>query len=254
MGLAAGVPVLYRGIAAGHVTHIGFDPHNPNVIVIRVVIRKDTPLVPGTRARLATSLFSSTAMISLTPPAHAIEGSYHLPHPYPHTLRMAPSRMSTLLTSGAASARSLAVVTRRLERLLSPANLEGIRKALRGLNQSLGLVRRIEGHLDQTARALPRTQHALNQLLGSTRTLVQKSAGVPPAIRRTLGDTRALERILATDTLPQLNRTLRTLSEAASNLSALSHTLARNPQAWLLGRPGAPPGPHPHERARIPRA
>ena len=253
-GLVVGAPILYRGIGAGHVTHIGFDPVNQNVIRIRAVIRKDTPLVPGTQAHLVTSLFSSSATIALTPPVATLRGPYHRPHPYPHALWMAPSPMSTLITDGATSARNLVVVTRRLETLLSPENLRNIQGSLRGLDQSLGLVQKLARHLDETARTLPRTERTLNALLVSARTLVQKTGEIPPAIRHTLGDTRALERSLATDTLPELDRTLRQLGEAASNLSALSHLLNRNPQAWLLGRPGTPPGPRSPRHTRPPRA
>ncbi|MHB1544010.1 MAG: MlaD family protein [Gammaproteobacteria bacterium] len=251
-GLAKGAPVLYRGIAAGHVTHIGFDPQNPNLIEISAVIRKNTPLVPGTHAHLEMSLFSTSATISLTPPTPALQGAYHPPHPYPHMLWMTPMPMSTLLTNGAASARHLRVVTKRLATLLSHANELDIQASLHSLHQSLALIVRIERHLDQTAHDLPETQQTLNHLMGSTQTLVQKADRIPFAIRHSLADTRALARTLAIETLPQLDRTLRALRKAASNLSALAHTLARNPQAWLLGHRSTPPGPHPDARPARP--
>lgn len=246
MGLARGAPVLYRGIQAGHVTHIGFDPQDPNVILIQALIHRDTPLVPGTRAHLATSLFSSSATISLSPPAQAVHGPYHPPHPYPHTLRMSPSHLSMLVTDGATSARHLAVVTQRLETLLSPKNLATIRQTLKRLDQSLSTTQRIAYHLDQAARALPGTQRALTHLLDSTQLLVQKTGTVPAAFRHTLSATRALERALATETLPELNRSLRSLGKASANLASLSHTLDRYPQAWLLGRPRSTRRAHHH--------
>ncbi len=244
-GLVTGAPVLYRGIAAGHVTHIGFDPKNLNLIEIGVAIRKDTPLVPGTRAELALGLLSSSAMIALTPPVQALHGPYQLPHPYPRTLWMTPAPESTLLASGAISAQNLVVVTRRLEKLLSPANERAIQESLANLNRSLALVVRIEHHLGETARSLPGTERALNHLMDSAQTLVRNSQAIPKAVRRTLGETGALERTLAIGTLPKLNRTLDELSGMASHLSALSRTLEQNPQAWHLGHRSEPRGPHP---------
>jgi phospholipid/cholesterol/gamma-HCH transport system substrate-binding protein len=248
MGLARGSRIFYRGLPVGRVTHLGFNPRDPNEILIRGRIAKNTPLVPGTSARLATSLFSSAAAISLIPPARALVEPYRTPHPFPRILTLKPPSLSTLLNQGARSARNLAAVTHALRRLLSPKEVGRIHQALGDLDRNLVVLGRIEGHVNAAARELPETARKLNTLLASTQKLLVDSQAVPASLRHSLMETRSLFRILALRTLPRLDQSLDSLKGLSQNLSRLSASLNRNPQLWLLGHAREPTGhrTHPH--------
>ncbi len=235
MGLAPGSRIFYRGLPVGRVDHLGFDPHDPNQIRIQARIGKNTPLVPGTVARLTTGLFSSSAAISLIPPVRTLVGPYHPPHPYPRILTLEPPPLSTLMDQGARGARNLAAATHELKRLLSPREVIRMQKTLGDLDRSLVTLTRIEGHIDAAARRLPATTRKLNALLGSTQKLVGNSEGVPLALRHSLEATQSLFRILALRTLPRLDQSLESLRGLSTNLSRLSTSLDRDPQLWLLG-------------------
>jgi phospholipid/cholesterol/gamma-HCH transport system substrate-binding protein len=251
MGLTRGSRIFYRGLPVGRVTHLGFNPKNPNEILIHARIGENTPLVPGTTARLATSLFSSSAALSLIPPARALAGPYHPPHPFPRLLTLKPPPLSTLVDQGARGARNLAAASQALRRLLSPNEVSRIRKTLGDLDRNLVILTRIEGHVDAAARELPKTTRKLNALLGSTQKLLADSQRVPLCLRHSLAETRSLFRILAFRTLPRLDQSLDSLKGLSMNLSRLSVSLNRNPQLWLLGHAREPAGhtrdhTHPH--------
>ncbi len=244
MGLARGSRVFYRGLPIGRVTHLGFNPKDPNEILIHARIEKSTPLVPGTSARLASSLFSSAAAISLIPPARALVGPYHAPHPFPRILTLKPPPLSTLLDQGARSARNLTAVSLALKRLLSPKEVGRIHQTLGNLDRNLVILNRIEGHVNAAARELPETTRKLNALLGSTQELLADSQRVPLSLRHSLAETRSLFRILAFRTLPRLDQSLDSLKGLSLSLSRLSTSLNRNPQLWLLGHARESTGHH----------
>ncbi|GAC1523108.1 MAG: MlaD family protein [Collimonas sp.] len=258
-GLNPQADVRYRGLDAGKVEEIAFDPKSPGQILIKIKINPDTPMTQSTYATLGYQGVTGIAYIQLDD-----DGSkpLKLPSSKQHLARieLRPSLFDNLQTKGAVILSRANEMVDKLNGLLDAENQKTMLKAFSDVSQTAVEYRGIPQQLQPTLRQLPVLTGQLNQALASitalsnNMTVLSKNLNAlttslqgPDGAVANLGS--AVQNIgsvangVEYDTLPRFN-TLTT--EARSSMRTLNQTLDhfnQQPQSILFGSKTLPPGP-----------
>lgn len=256
-GLNEQAAVRFRGLRAGRVTDIDFDPDDARRILIRLRLSADVPLTRATRARLGTQGLTGFVFVQLDD-----DGSDRRP-----LTAQGDALPRIALDGGAASPTESALeavgrvklVADRLAAILDTPNqariaatLANIEASSRHLEQTLARAPALLDRVDRVASRLDGP--ALDATLGN---LQKGSAEIAPALAEIrsaaarvnalaqrwegLGDT--VQTRVVGDGGAQVGETLEELRRLSGQLSHLAGALERNPQALLFGRPAPQPGP-----------
>lgn len=248
-GLNPESEVIFRGVKAGKVTSIGFDPKDPRDIFVRIEVDTGLPITRGTYATLRVQPLTGLAQVELSDTGADPEPLFTDPR-QPAQIPIQPSLFDRLTGAGDDILTQVTLLTQRLNTLLGDDNqmriahsLEMLDQAVTGLvtlEQRLGkeldrvpvLDQRLKGALDEhatAAQAVRITADRIGQLSAHAEALVAE------------GKTAAQS--LATRQLPEMQALLEDLRQTAASFRSLSSSLQRDPQALLLGAPSPPPGP-----------
>lgn len=241
-GLVPHSTVFYRGIAAGRVTSLGFDPDDPRRILIHIDVNKSTPVTRGTYAVLSLQGLTGASRLDLETSGTSRE---LLPtsERTPAHIPLRPSLLGKLSGAAPKLMQQLQQLTTSLNKLLDQDNRAHAARLLAQADAaSAGLVK-LESDLDVEVRHLPAltgqmqtTLNHLDDLTASLNRLAQQTS----ELART---GRNAGRTLNAETLPQLNTALQQISKASAEVRRLSESLRKNPQQLLSGRERPAPGP-----------
>jgi len=258
-GLNPQADVRYRGLDAGKVDTISFDPKAPGQILIRIKINPDTPMTQSTFATLGYQGVTGIAYIQLdddgSKPLKLDSSKQHLAR-----IELRPSLFDNLQTKGAAILARASEMVDKLNGLLDPENQKTMLKAFSDVSQTADKYRPIPEQLQPTLRQLPALTSELNQALTSVTTLsnnmsvlsknlntltasLQGPDGAVANLAGAVQNIGAAANGVEYDALPRFN-TLAT--EARSSMRTLNQTLdqfKQQPQSILFGGTGLPPGP-----------
>jgi phospholipid/cholesterol/gamma-HCH transport system substrate-binding protein len=255
-GLTAESTVIYRGVEAGKVAAIAFDPDDPRTILVRIEISKEMPITQGTYARLRVQGLTGLAQIELNDTG---ENPAPLPTDKEHPARipLRPSlvdKLSDVGTNILVHAEELMV---RLGDMLNEHNRERIRRILaeteKASGQLAGLGERMESAYAAvqgagedirgvSAKAV-QTLSRIDEVAAELRTITgQIQSFTQNADALTTTGKRAADAVTKT-TLPRLNTLLDELQSTTAQVKKLTGLLARNPQALLHGAQPSAPGP-----------
>ncbi|GAC1321396.1 MAG: MlaD family protein [Collimonas sp.] len=258
-GLNPQADVRYRGLDAGKVEEIAFDPKSPGQILIKIKINPDTPMTQSTYATLGYQGVTGIAYIQLdddgSKPLKLQSSKQHLAR-----IELRPSLFDNLQTKGAVILSRANEMVDKLNGLLDAENQKTMLKAFSDVSQTAVEYRGIPQQLQPTLRQLPVLTGQLNQALASitalsnNMTVLSKNLNAlttslqgPDGAVANLGS--AVQNIgsvangVEYDTLPRFN-TLTT--EARSSMRTLNQTLDhfnQQPQSILFGSKTLPPGP-----------
>lgn len=248
-GLNPESTVFYRGVDAGKVTQIRFDPENPRIILIRIEIDKSIPITQGTYATLRMQGITGLAQLALKDTGENFEP---LPtdEAHPAHIPMRPSQLDRLAASGEDIVLQVEELISRLNGLLSDENRGRVNRILRAAETATENLIGLEQRMDQALAGLPalnakaqRTLAHMDALIADLRDLsgqleiFAQEAEALAASGKTAGDT------LVQATLPRLNALLHDLHRTSGRISEFFTALERNPQALLFGPRPPPPGP-----------
>ncbi|ANQ84881.1 hypothetical protein dqs_1843 [Azoarcus olearius] len=250
--------VRYRGMLAGNVAHIGLDPQNPRLILVRIRIREGLPVTRGTRAMLATQGLTGLAFVQLdergTDPTPLVgeDGS-------PPRIRLEPGVMEQITDRALAAAERFKTVADRVALVVDDENIARIKRSLANLEAASAGLDRTLAHAPATLEAVRNTFSPQNvaRLSAALANLERTTAEAAPTVAeartllRRLGDvSERLEQTAATaggdltgSTLPEVNLLLRELAHTSRRLSGLIDEVERAPQVLLTGRGEREPGP-----------
>lgn len=258
-GLNPQADVRYRGLDAGKVEEITFDPKSPGQILIKININPDTPMTQSTYATLGYQGVTGIAYIQLdddgSKPLKLDSSKQHLAR-----IELRPSLFDNLQTKGAVILSRANEMVDKLNGLLDAENQKTMLKAFSDVSQTAVEYRGIPQQLQPTLRQLPVLTSQLNQALASVTALsnnmtvlsknlntltasLQGPDGTVANLGSAVQNIGSVANGVEYDTLPRFN-TLTT--EARSSMRALNQTLDhlnQQPQSILFGSKALPPGP-----------
>jgi len=255
-GLNTESTVIYRGVDAGKVAAIGFDPHDPRTILVRIEVNKGMPITQGTYAKLRVQGLTGLAQVELNDtgenPAPLITSKQH-----PARIPLHPSLVDKLTDVGANILLHADELMARLGEMLNENNRERIGRILADMATAAGHLAGLEERMDKAYAAVQeasenvqgasakavKTLSRIDEVALDVRKLTQqiqdftKNAGALTMTGKNAADT------VTTTTLPRLNALLEDLQSTTVQVKKLTGLLARNPQALLYGPRPPAPGP-----------
>ena len=158
--------VRYRGLDAGKVDTITFDPKFPGQILIKIKINPDTPVTQSTFATLGYQGVTGIAYIQLdddgSKPVKLASSKQQLAR-----IELRPSLFDNLQSKGAIILSRADEMINKLNDLLDPANQKTMVKAFSDVSETANAYRDIPQKLEPTIRQLPALTGELNQALTS---------------------------------------------------------------------------------------
>ncbi len=262
-GLIPESTVLYRGVQAGKVASISFDPQDPRTILVKIEVNKGLPITHGTYAKLRIQGLTGLAQIEL---ADSGENPQPLATSRENPARMVlqPSLVDKLSDAGGNILLRTEELTRRLDDLLDQENRSRLRSILANLETASGGLAGLEQRMD---KAFARVHEAAEKVKGAGEEVQEAGAKaqrtfarfdpVAEDMARLSGHIRTLAEnanalVLsakstadATEktTLPRLDAVLEELRLTTAQVRRLSDLLEKDPQALLYGKRPPQPGP-----------
>lgn len=255
-GLNPQAAVRYRGLEVGKVQSIDFDPEVPGQLLIRMRVQADTPITKSTYATLGYQGVTGIAYVELND-----DGSK--PVRIPSTegkvarIEMRPSLFDNLQSKGLAILEQTEELSKRLNKLLEPANQKKVLTTFDNVSRAAGELEAIPRMLQPTLSKLPALTDQMNRSLASLNTLatdasalsnnlntltttLQRPDGTIAKLTTTIDQVGAVANRLEIEALPLA-------ADARSTLRALNRTIEsvrEQPQSLLFGVSGTlNPGP-----------
>ncbi len=248
-GLVEESTVLYRGVNAGKVASISFDPMDAKTILVRINVKKGLPITHGTYARLRIQGLTGLAQIELGDSGDDPE-PLRTSERHPARIAMHPSLVDKLSDTGGNILLRAEELIARFNALLDEPGRQRIQRILANLETATGKLAHLEEHMDNAFAVVPQLSASAQQTLKHTDELVlqvTRLARHGQSVFDDVGDLvsagkSAGDRINQS-TLPHLNELLEELRLTAAELKKLSGRIDRDPQILLYGPMPAEPGP-----------
>lgn len=258
-GLNPQADVRYRGLDAGKVSSISFDPKVPGQILIQVQINPDTPMTHSTFGTLSYQGVTGIAYIQLdddgSNPTRLASAKNKLAR-----IELRPSLFDNIQSKGATILLRAEETVDKLNALLAPQNQKAMVAAFTDVSKTAKQFESVPRQLQPTLNKLPvmtsELQHTiisvnllaknLSTLSNNLNTLTENLQGPHGAITQFSGAAQNISAItngIQYDTLPRINAMT---TDARSSMRSLNNTLDnfnRQPQSILFGNQGLPPGP-----------
>ena len=248
-GLNPEANVIFRGVPAGKVTAIRFDPDDVRSIRVDIAVDRGLPITRGTYAMLRVQALTGLAQIELADTGDQPERLPTAPT-QPARIPMRPSPFEQLMASAQELLPRFSELASRLGAFADDKNrakwesiLANVDATTRdmvtlgdAIRTSIAGIPQLNKHAHQTlleiqslARDMNRTSREIRSLSQNTEHLVSSGTeGVNALNRRTIPQTEAL---------------LQELQRATAGVRRFSRQLEAYPQLLLLGHEAQPPGP-----------
>lgn len=254
-GLSQGGTVQYSGIKVGDVVSLRLDPHDPRKVLARIRVFDSTPIRQDTRAKLAITGVTGTAIIQLSsgspesPPLLGENGRIPV-------IKTIPSPLSKLLANGEDIATNISNLINSVNRMFSQENADRVSRTLDHIDQATAtiaeqrddirkIVRELADASSQARQTLANANQMLgnaNQLLGSQgRQTLDSAQQTLAALQRS---SEKIDRLLDSNYnavngglngLGEIGPALRELRATLESLRGVTRRLEENPTNYLLG-------------------
>lgn len=257
-GLNESSPVAYRGVRAGAVVGIRFNPADMREILIDIEIDAALMITQGTWATLRMQGIAGLSQLSLHD-----EGEDPRPLPtsfdHPGQIPMRQGLLDRLADRGENILDSVERIGASLEQLMNEDNVEKVGSILANVEVASERLKDFDKRLDPILEGLPELSEEALGLLVDLRALTADLQMLPAQFEALTRDAATLtatgQRIgmdLHEEVTPALTRALDEVAATAVELQRLARQLQDQPQSLLRG-PGRPapgpgePGYRPHE-------
>jgi phospholipid/cholesterol/gamma-HCH transport system substrate-binding protein len=252
-GLAKGSSVTFSGVPVGKVEDISLLPDQPELIRVRIQVKKTTPVLQGTSATIAGVGFTGVSQINLD---GAVKGAPSIDQPGPWGYPLIPPKtggLGALLNNAPQLLERLTTLTERLTDLLNPQNQKSIGNILAHVDTLTG---KLADRGDDIAATLADAHKAITQagdaaekigkladhtdanigpVLANLNDALASAKHTMANIDSTVDDAKPALKSLSTQTVPAINQLVRDLSDTASSLSILSGKLDSGGAGGLIG-------------------
>lgn len=255
LNLSSGV--TYRGVGVGKVAAIELDPADPTRVRLTFSIRADAPVKTDTVATLAMQGLTGLGSVELTGGSRDAPLLRETPGSRYPVIEVQPSLMNRLDTALRLAMSTLDQVSQRLLLLLDDRNVHAIGAILANVEQATGTlagqgerlertladIERLAAAGAQAGEALPQLAPRVQAVLEQTEQLLATLRTSGEQVGSTARDSRRQLEYTGGVLLPQVERLVDDLGNAAGSLGELAERLNANPQMLLLGPPPREPGP-----------
>jgi len=248
-GLNPESTVLFRGVNAGKVSSIGFDPQDRRNILVRVELDKDLPITRGTYAMLRVQALTGLAQVELYDTGDRPELLPTDPDE-PARIPLRPSLFDKLTESGQDILTQLGMLATRLNSVLNDGNRERIQRILESVAVAAEQLATLEESMDEMLAEVPaltgeaqRMMAGITRLTGDLETTVGEIRRLAKTTENLIAAGNSAGDVVVQTTLPKLNALLDETRSIAVNIRTLSDRLNDDPRILLLGPPKPIPGP-----------
>lgn len=256
-GLGPQSPVRYNGVKVGYVDAIWLNPQDPQQVVLKLKIRRGTPITTSTVATLMSEGITGIAYVGLkaltsqAPPLTAKPGEKYPIIPSEPSLLL---KLSTALEDVTKTIRSLTesvnkVFSEENRRALS-ASLENLSKITKtfsdnskNIDSSLQSMSKLLSNGEKASQRLPVVMEELEGTLTAFRQLAKNFSAVGHTVNTTAQDTRTAMQNVSQQLVPSAQQLFDQLNTIAGNLQQISTQMQRNPSILIRGQNPPPPGP-----------
>ncbi|MDD2810585.1 MlaD family protein [Rhodoferax sp.] len=263
-GLQPQASVRYLGVPVGKVSAIGLDPLTPGQVLVQIAVEDSAPITSRTTASLGFQGVTGLAFIQLDDAPLAATAASPSRLPQHSRLLLKPGLMSTLADRGERLLGQLEQSAQRANQLLAPDHQQALMTAVRQIGLAAAELQQLSA---QTRNHLPALAQASQDTLAVVKATAQRVGDSADAARTSArAFQRVTERMFASGgtldqfsqftevwvatgqavrhrTVPELELVLQGAQRTTQGLNELANTLADQPQALLLGKPAAEPGP-----------
>jgi phospholipid/cholesterol/gamma-HCH transport system substrate-binding protein len=262
-GLNAESTVLYRGVLAGKVASINFDPQDSRNILVKIEVKHGLPITHGTFARLRIQGLTGLAQVELNDGGKD-QRPLATDKTHPATIPLQPSLVDKLSESGDKILERTEQLLGRLSDLLNEENRGHAKAILANIDTVTGKLPELEQRLGQTlgqahdaAAAIEDAATQFKEVGAKGKETLARFDSLPAELQKlsikmqTLADNasalaqsgKTTADTTAKTTLPQLNGVMDELRATSAQIRKLSGLLEKDPQALLYGRNPSEPGP-----------
>lgn len=251
-GLAKGSTVTFSGVPVGKIEDIKLLPDQPELIRVRIQVKRDTPVLQGTSATIVGS-FTGTSTINLD---GAVRGAPPIDQPGPFGEPLIPPKtggLGALLSNAPQLLDRITTLTERLTDLLNPQNQKSIGNILAHIDTISGALANRSGDIAATladahiaiqeagdaakkfGELADTTNANIKPILANLNDAVGSAKHSMANIDEAVNDAKPGLKALSTQTVPAINQLVRDLGETAASLSALSGKLNQGGASSLIG-------------------
>jgi phospholipid/cholesterol/gamma-HCH transport system substrate-binding protein len=255
-GLSEGGEVHFNGIRVGEVTALNLDPKKGDQVIARVRLNGTTPVRVTSRAQLEPQGITGLNYIQITAgePSSALLKSQYPDNVVP-VIQSQPSPIAELLSgSGTVLAQTVDALN-RINRVMSDDNIRSFSSSVKSVEALTAELEARKGMFQQLEETITKANAAVGeyQQLGATaRQLVdtdgrqaianinKATAEAQAAIASINRSATGLEGPLGdfgTQTVPQLNDTIRQLDQATRSLQSLIDNVRESPRDFIAKAP-----------------
>ncbi|GEM_PF-656190 len=255
-GLHKQTAVKFKGLRAGKVRSVAFDPQNPNKVKIIFGVYKKIPMTTSTYAKLSTAGLTGMKTLNLSNPDPKAK-PLHTTKDHPTQIPLHPSLLAQLKKSGEQDMKKVNRILNNLHQVLERNNGRHLSRTIAQVNQATGKLLKAEKSVMPALKQMPQLAqetrsnlHAAKHLMTQVKKLASQAKGpvkhankVEHSVESLSQSANLLTRRLNDQTLPHMNRLTRSINRAADHLDRLAKELQAKPQSVLVGPPKARPGP-----------
>lgn len=256
-GISEGGEVHFNGIKVGEVTKLALDPADPNRVIARVRLQSGVPVRTDSYAVLEPQGITGVSYIQITGGTHTkpllkdVTPSGTVP-----VIHTQQSALADLLEGGGTVLQRAVDALNRVNKLLSDQNIAAISGTFQDLkevadeakaNKALfAQAREALQDVDKTANSITELSQNGNKLVnGDGKRALSNIADAAEQLKDTSHKANEMLTKLqgpttdfATNSLPQLSRTIVNLQQTSASLGALVQQVQQSPQQALGKSPG----------------
>jgi len=257
-GLAKGSAVTFSGVPVGKVDDIVVMPDQPELIRVRIAIKKETPILQGTTATIAGVGFTGVSEINLD---GAVTGAPAIDQPGPFGLPLIPPKaggLGAILNNAPALLDRLTTLTERLTDLLNPQNQRSISNTLAHIDKLTGALANrsddiaatlADAHvaIQQAGEAAQKfgqladtTNQNIGPLLANLNATIASAKHSMTNLDEAIDDAKPGLKAVSTQTVPAINQLIRDLGDTAASLRTISGRIDNGGAGSLIGGPKLP--------------
>lgn len=258
-GLSIQSQVRYQGLAVGQVQGLSIDRNQPGVIIVRIGVYPDTPVTLGTWGEIATQGVTGISNIDLRDDgSNPVRVTTNEQDPYEIPIK--PGFFQKLQKSGVGMLEDGEAVLDDLREFLSADNAKSFESLLANadkladnLNQSVQALKPVIASLPKVVGQLESTLAQFNKFGSNVTALTRSAQQTIDYLNSPAGPlqlaTKSLDQLqrsaaqLQSSTLPEVNRMIDSIAEAASSFKEAARDFERTPQSILFGPAPTKPGP-----------
>jgi len=229
VGLLPKAPVTFNGVTVGDVGEMDVSPNNAKKVRVLLNINAGTPINQSTVAQLDTMGLTGIAFVELKATAATAPPLKPLPGDEYPTIPAKMSFLGSLSNHATTLSANLVDVTENINKLLNKKNLQSISDALHNIAQLSKKMPTSINHLNKTLITLDQAGDSVQQMSHS--------------IRKTSASSRQLLMQVNQQTLPEASQLMKQLSQTATTLQNVLHTLKQHPSMLVRGKAPAALGP-----------